>query len=1054
MLPFFTFSPVSDMHPLFFSLSNRRFFENSRCSVGFCAFLIFGMLPSSSFAQGTTIPAKIEAENWSSFHVRADQPQTAICSDVSGGRNICGIQPGDWLAYDLFVEKSGDYQIHLRVATGAEGTQLFHLELDGVDCSGPMLFSKSKDWQDWHTVTLKRLVTLSPGKHQIKVVFESGNLSLNWLDVSLERVKQSLPPAGFTLKSADLTSAHFTWADTSSDDTAYELYLSTDGRPSDSPALRLDPGTTSAKLTGLESGRRYQARLLGLNSEGKGRASSVFFTTLTKEAPPAIAVGELGSIAAYPPYDEGAEPGLFQNYALNTQFNLAPGDTRPVPTNDWWTHLLFNDSNAFLWAYPQMVRVEKNGYWVHYPNEFTESGNAIVEGAFIQVGGIDFAPQETIVKDWSDWGLVVRLQDGEQAIDATLGHGIPFTYFETEGMKPKITFSLPVTFLDATQEEVRFPVKTNQLLITLGEKHFGLHFPDDTTIDGDQAGLEIDSNFFSISVLPDAAALESFHANALNIPRSTEVHWDLDPENSMLQSKWIVKTERPNGDTGGAVLQGFLSHHVKDLLARDFEFTPHTYTTTRGPLILASGNSFHFKYRWHGIVPHYPAPSDTTGAAPWRPEVMHRILTDYAADASYGTDTYWGGKDIVLMGKYMLIARELSHPAYDDLKAMLQEAIADWLIYTPGETERYYADYPAWSALVGFDESFYSYQFNDHHFHYSYLIQAAAYMAMVEPEWIQPYSEILKIIAKEYANWDRNDSDFPFLRNFDPWMGHSYAGGIGSPGGNNQESTSEAIQSWAALFFLGSLLGDEGMRDAGAFGYLSESNATMEYWFNRSGDIWPAAYDEAQDVVGILWNNSYVYGTFFSAAPQHIYGIQWLPLSPALKYFVRNVSRQWSDDLYGGLMQRILQYQKDQETPAANDSGISEADVGTDWGNVLLGYRLFSNPDSVNRKFEAWRDSEIPEEQDIVYSDLGGLTYYYSHAHTSWGEIDWDVQFSMPAATAFRNPQSGVFTFVFFNPEATEQTCEVRRNGKLIGSFPVPSRQTVTRTLDSIQPDK
>ena len=51
-----------------------------------------------------------------------------------------------------------------------------------------------------------------------------------------------------------------------------------------------------------------------------------------------------------------------------------------------------------------------------------------------------------------------------------------FTYFETEGMKPKITFSLPVTFLDATQEEVRFPVKTNQLLITLGEKHFGLHF--------------------------------------------------------------------------------------------------------------------------------------------------------------------------------------------------------------------------------------------------------------------------------------------------------------------------------------------------------------------------------------------------------------------------------------------------------------------------------------------------------------------------------------------------------------------------------------------------
>ena len=153
------------------------------------------MLPPSSFAQGTTIPAKIEAENWSSFHVRADQPQTAICSDVSGGRNVCGIQPGDWLAYDLSVEKSGDYQIHLRVATGAGRYATLSSRVGRRRLQRPNAFSKSKDWQDWHTVTLKRLLTLSPGKHQIKVVFESGNLSLNWLDVSLEPVKQTMPPA-------------------------------------------------------------------------------------------------------------------------------------------------------------------------------------------------------------------------------------------------------------------------------------------------------------------------------------------------------------------------------------------------------------------------------------------------------------------------------------------------------------------------------------------------------------------------------------------------------------------------------------------------------------------------------------------------------------------------------------------------------------------------------------------------------------------------------------------------------------------------------------------
>ena len=212
-------------------------------------------------------------------------------------------------------------------------------------------------------------------------------------------------------------------------------------------------------------------------------------------------------------------------------------------------------------------------------------------------------------------------------------------------------------------------------------------------------------------------------------------------------------------------------------------------------------------------------------------------------------------------------------------------------------------------------------------------------MAMVEPEWVESYAPMLKRIAKEYANWERADSDFPFLRNFDPWMGHSYAGGVGSPGGNNQESTSEAVQSWAALFYLGAILGDDAMRDAGAFGYQAESNATMEYWFNRSGTNWNQAYADTQDVIGVLWNGGYVYGTFFSAAPQHIYGIQWLPVIPAFKHLAKGVSREWSDALYQELLDRILVDLKNNEDPAAADGVISEVDVGTDWSNVLLGFK-------------------------------------------------------------------------------------------------------------------
>ena len=46
---------------------------------------------------------------------------------------------------------------------------------------------------------------------------------------------------------------------------------------------------------------------------------------------------------------------------------------------------------------------------------------------------------------------------------------------------------------------------------------------------------------------------------------------------------------------------------------------------------------------------------------------------------------------------------------------------------------------------------------------------------------------MVETLIKDIANWDRNDSRFPFLRNFDPYEGHSWASGhAGFADGNNQ----------------------------------------------------------------------------------------------------------------------------------------------------------------------------------------------------------------------------------------------------------------------------
>jgi len=177
-------------------------------------------------------------------------------------------------------------------------------------------------------------------------------------------------------------------------------------------------------------------------------------------------------------------------------------------------------------------------------------------------------------------------------------------------------------------------------------------------------------------------------------------------------------------------------------------------------------------------------------------------------------------------------------------------------------------------------------KFNDHHFHYGYFTFASALLAMHDPAFAADYGGMATLVAKEYANWDRKDVRFPFLRTFDIWQGHSWAGGTSSPGGENQESSSEAVQSWAGLIYLGQALNDPEMTAAGVMGYATESEATMNYWFNVGGDVFPPAWKHP--ITGMVWSAGKVYGTYFTGDPAWIYGIQWLPASPMLSYLVRD----------------------------------------------------------------------------------------------------------------------------------------------------------------------
>jgi endoglucanase Acf2 len=290
---------------------------------------------------------------------------------------------------------------------------------------------------------------------------------------------------------------------------------------------------------------------------------------------------------------------------------------------------------------------------------------------------------------------------------------------------------------------------------------------------------------------------------------------------------------------------------------------------------------------------------------------------------------------------------------------------------------------------------------------------------------------MLKLVAKQYANWDRDDARFPFMRTFDVWAGHSWAGGLGSPGGNNQESSSEAMQSWIGLYLLGTMLDDATMTAAGAMGYAMESRATMEYWFDQHGDILPAEYNHP--VVGVLWSGGQVYGTYFSGDPGWMYGIQCLPQSPGLDYLARDP--EFARKAY-------------RTTLAARKAKEGSDDLAAmgDLGNVLLAQESLVDPAAAVKDFDRLWQAGSP----IVQKHNGaGTTYYNAHSYRSLGRRMWNVRLSVPTSAVYYNDKTKVVSLVAYNPTNRPVTIEAVRDGNSIGSFVAAPRQlTCVHKLD------
>jgi endoglucanase Acf2 len=794
-----------------------------------------------------------------------------------------------------------------------------------------------------------------------------------------------------------------------------------------------------------------------------------------------------------------------------------------------------------------------------------------------------FRPDSAQALRWGDWNVAFRMpQLTGPKLDVSLARGIPFVWLETDGVRPTLKAATAAQFYDASGTTLSFPVTTDRFVMVIGGKAFGIHAPDSSTftLTNGTVHSSLGADYLVISALTAIGDLNSFHDRAFAVPRDTQVSWSYSPTDGKVTTSWDIETvalEGSNLDT----IQGWLPHHYRGT-DHNLSFTSGPiYATPRGPMQCSIGHGgWEISYDFEGISPVLPEPEVLGKPNDFNPATLKKYLDDYAGETGYGGDTYWGGKSLTQLGEYMLMAKQAGETTdYTALKNSLRTALTDWFTYEPGETEHYFAHYANWGALVGFNDSYGSHEFVDHHFHYGYFTRAAGLLAFEDPDFAADYGAMASLVAKQYANWDREDEAFPFMRTFDVWGGHSYAGGFSSPGGNNQESSSEAIQSWAGLFMLGTALGNDGMRDAGAMGYVMERAAVREYWLDVNEDILPESY--GQKSTGILFDNGQAYGTYFSADPAWIYGIQWLPAATHLSYlgwdpaFSKDLmaamiddrpvtigkliaggsryslweSRQsWygihdntlnrdaaiaamkdainnayqhnpgyvtalnaSNPLYnsttgtlyvtvnaGGslgypaaywtpstLPASLVPPNANPATPAEDpvtwnlwqflgvetnyqvdvarmnelyrydvlgyDSSETEqaADVfsrmGDGLGNVVLGFAAQYDPD-----FYADVHAELWGRNDAVVKakSMAGIVYYTAYSNRGLGVPDPSRHTSIPTSQAYRDPVTGDYRYVVYNPSSTEQTATVYGPSGVVGSFPVPAGKLVNHGLD------
>jgi len=660
--------------------------------------------------------------------------------------------------------------------------------------------------------------------------------------------------------------------------------------------------------------------------------------------------------------------------------------TGPPPPNTWWSSLIWerhpgNDYGQPVHAHPLSLQAAPEGLYIGHVAtpvgwdrgyEYSFSGGS----AALTLGIENMTSPDVRVAGAGDWTVNASWDDGERSMRATIGRGLPYVLAECSG-------GTPIVYASGSTAHTH---TGNTLVLEKNGQYWGAFAPSGFTWSqsGDLWRCS-GSPAIAVAILPDSEAdtVDLFRGAALTAVRDTQVSWTWQPDTRTVQATYSFETEALSGGSG-VVLPCLYRHQW---LHAEPQYTGATYPSPRGTLKLAQASSFDVAFPVPPLLQMLPDGDaiDPGSAANYLSESIA------AGAASYVSDTYWGGKSLGRTAQLALVADALGDAAArDSLVTELKSGLETWFVADGAAT---FAYEPTWGTLIGYPASYGAdTELNDHHFHYGYFVWAAAVVARFDPAWAADaaWGGMVELLIRDAANWDRTDTRFCFLRHFEPYVGHSYAAGhAGFAAGNNQESSSEAINFASGCVMWGEATGNASVRDLGLFLLAAEAAAIEQYWFDTDEVVYPDVMP--RELAGIVWDAGASYSTWWTANAEEIHGINMLPINGGSLHLGNRpdtVARLW-------------------EVFLTENGGEP-----TVWQDILWSYLALADPAAALTRFNS--TSYTPEA-----GDSKAHTYWWLAALTGLGQVDASVGGDAPLSAVFDD--GNVRTYAAHNMDETDR---------------------------------